>query len=215
VDCLSDGYNGHSHDVGEGVLLTNSKADIWDSVLPTLMGITEFCLFAILAPRIFGVLKPQENNDKQKVQSESEIEPWHYWFFVLALHADLAVLLVLNRIYLTDKVNDFAPELQDLASQYIGWMKMDVIGAGGSCVAFIIFGLWTRRLMRKRQKHQDRKIYSRIFVVLTLLPIIVYGKVILDAESQRQQTDKAVFSLKESQEKEKNQRREEGQKNIR
>ena len=196
---------------GRGVLLTNSKADVWDSVLPTLMGITEFCLFAILAPQLFGVIAPQEDNTKQKSQSDGEIEPLRYWFFVLALHAGLAVLLVLNRIYLTDKVNDFAPELQELASEYMGWMKMDVIGAGVSCIFFIGFGIWTRYLMRQHSKFPDRKRYMRIFVVLTIIPILGYAKVIWDAESQRQQTDKVVFSLKENQEREENRKKEGGQ----
>src|SRR5205085_3617881 len=180
---------------GRGVLLTNSKADVWDSILPTLMGITEFCLFAILALRLFGILPPQGN--EQKGHSESEIERLpYYWFFVLALHAGLAVLLVLNRIYLTDKANDFTPELQDLASKYVGWMWKDVIGAGASCVFLIIFGLVTRRFMRERQRFPKRKRYVRIFVVLTLLPTLAYMKVNYDAEQQRQYTDKEVFRLK-------------------
>jgi hypothetical protein len=182
---------------GRGVLLTNSKADVWDSILPTLMGITEFCLFAVLAPRLFGIQSPQGNSDEQKGDSDSEIESFpYYWFFVLALHAGLAVLLVLNRIYLTDKVNDFAPELRGLASEYVGWMWQDVIGAGVSCIFFIIFGLVTRRLMREPQSSPKRKRYVRILVVLTLLPTLAYMKVIYDAEQQRQRTDKEVFRLK-------------------
>jgi hypothetical protein len=180
---------------GRGVLLTNSKADVWDSVLPTLMGITEFCLFAVLAPRLFGVVSPQVNNE-QKARSDSQIEPWHYrWFFVLAIHAGLAFFLVLNRRCLTDQVNDFTPELQDLASKYMGWLKGDLIGAGISCLAFIGFGLITRHLMRLGQKFPDRKVYVRIFVILTILPILAYSKVIYDAEDQRQQTEEAVFRL--------------------
>jgi hypothetical protein len=35
---------------GRGILFTNSRANEWDSVTTTLMGIAEFCLFAVLMP---------------------------------------------------------------------------------------------------------------------------------------------------------------------
>jgi hypothetical protein len=180
---------------GRGVLLTNSRANLWDSVLPTLMGITEFCLFAILAPRLFGVLDPSKGNGTQGGSQNDKLEPWHYWFFALAAHAGLASLLVWNRMHLTDVANDFDQRLQPLALKYMGWMWMDRTGAAASCVGFTIFGLVTLLLMRKRREHSERKIYSWVFAILVLISTGIYTKVILDAEDQRNQTDEFVSSV--------------------
>src|SRR2546421_715740 len=68
---------------GRGILLTNARANVLDAIIPTLMGITEFCLFAILLP--------QENLSDQKPATEQKFEPWYLWFLVLAIHTLLAV----------------------------------------------------------------------------------------------------------------------------
>ncbi len=171
---------------GRGVLLTNSRANLFDAVLPTLMGIAEFCLFAILAPR--------KNSDS--VVLSRGLETWHFWPFFNAAHVGLAVLLIWNRIYNTDTVKDYVPELRPLADKYMDWMRGDRIGAGVTTVILIVIGFVTLRLARKASEHPGRKRYWRTYAVLSILPIIIYINVIRMAEDQRQQTDQYVFDLK-------------------
>lgn len=54
---------------GRGILLTNSSANVWDSVFPTLMGIVEFCLFAVLAP-------PQGPEFREEEPYHLRVDPW-------------------------------------------------------------------------------------------------------------------------------------------
>ncbi len=37
---------------GRGVILTNSRADLWDTAFPLLLGIDEFCLFGVLSSQV-------------------------------------------------------------------------------------------------------------------------------------------------------------------
>src|SRR5258708_17758759 len=66
-----------------GILVTNSRGTKWDAILPLLMGIAEFALFAIL-------LTPVTPASHQYV--------WLNWLFILSLHGALGVALVLNRL---------------------------------------------------------------------------------------------------------------------
>jgi hypothetical protein len=168
---------------GRGVLLTNSRANVWDSVLPTLMGIVEFLLFAILAPR--------ENSD-----SKRDAEPWNFWFFALGTHALLAVLLVQNRISNTDILKDFEPKLQSLATEYMQWMYADRLGATIGAILFFLFGLLMVFVARRFHVFRSWKAYGILFSVLSLIPIIIYSNVVSQAESQRQRTDEVVSGLK-------------------
>jgi hypothetical protein len=171
---------------GRGVLLTNSRASLGDMFFPILMGIAEFCLFAVLSPqRILGDQDDTDNGAKL----------WHYWFFAQAIHALLAAFLVLNRIYHTDPVNDFDKTLQPLATEYMEWMRGDVIGASIGTVMFTGLGVLTVYLMRRSQKSPDRRrLFNAICAGLVLIPIFIYSMVIYQANQQRQRTDEYVFS---------------------
>ena len=174
---------------GRGILLTNSKADLLDSILPTLMGITEVCLFSILSPRLNRV---DPNPDLNKRVS---FEPWHWWLLVLAIHALLAVFLVWNRISLTDIVNDFDLQLQPLAKEYMQWMHDDRFGAAIGFGWF--FGLWMLMtlVIRRVKFFRCGLRYATLYAFLALLPIGIYSLVVYNAEKQRQRTDEFVFSV--------------------
>lgn len=172
---------------GRGVLLTNSRANVFDAILPTLMGIVEFCLFAILAPRL-------EKNGHDMVIAKG-VQPWHLWPFFNAAHVGLAVLLVSNRIWNTDPAADFVPELRPLAGEYMQWMRGDRVGAALTTLGLIILGLATIALVRKAATHNQPKRYWRLYAILSLLPILMYSFVIVMAEKQRQRTDEYVFQL--------------------
>ncbi|PYS21262.1 MAG: hypothetical protein DMF72_18030 [Acidobacteria bacterium] len=163
---------------GRGVLLTNSRANVLDTLLPTLMGIVEFGLFAVLYPR--------KGLDGKDIRWANGTEPWHLWPFANALHALLAVFLVLNRIYNTDPIKDFEPRLQPLASQYMDWMRGDWKGALGTAIVITILGYFTLPLARKK---------SRWYLAFCFLPVVVYAGVVNMAEHQRQLTDDYVFGL--------------------
>jgi hypothetical protein len=177
---------------GRGILLTNSKANIWDAVLPLLMGITEFVLFAILAP--------QKRYDSEPVEYKP-IQPWNYWFFAHAIHGLLAFFLVWNRISNTDVVRDFQPELRPLGAEYLQWIKLDRIGAFKGFAMFTVLGILTLLLARRVQARPPKRLHylwCGIFCLLPLVPLGIYCKVVYDAEKQRERTDQVVFELKES-----------------
>ena len=116
-----------------GVLLTNARANIWDTVLPLWMGLMEFTLFGVITP------------DKQ-VSSMM----WHSWFLILALHSLGAVGLVVNRVKLTDVEADFEEPLRELAKRYMGWMKANLIGASiGTVLSFAFWGAVANRSLRR------------------------------------------------------------------
>jgi hypothetical protein len=175
---------------GRGVLLTNSRASLGDVFLPILMGITEFCLFAILFPR-----QDLDDREDDADDGDNKVKPWHFWFFAQATHALLAVLLVLNRIYNTDPVSDFDKTLQPLATEYMQWMRGDVIGASIGTVVFTLLGLLTIYFVRRSQKFPERRRRYRVIGAgLVLFPIFIYSMVIYQADKQRQRTDEFVFS---------------------
>jgi hypothetical protein len=222
---------------GRGVLFTNSRADVRDSVIPTLMGITEFCLFAILLPRQDTATYESETNNspttnwlrehfklcRSYLETKSRsihlqflfdkyagknFHAWHLWFFVLGIHAFLAVLLVSNRLANTDLTNDFDPKLCSLAPQYMQWMHDDkfgaIIGTGMSIASGILMLVavnWFRSVTagtKENTKYRKTKIASSalLYVVLFILPTYIFYSVITKAEEQRQIADKEVTNIK-------------------
>jgi len=176
---------------GRGVLLTNSKSNIWDAILPLLMGISEFCLFAILSPKEYW----HPATPVRAMQEDDELGSWRYWLFVHAIHALLAVGLVANRLAQTDPVLDFDGRLRPLALEYVGWMKEDLRGAAFGTVIFSLLGLLTLYLA-KREKRAHKKRYVRIVAALSLVPIIIYSMVTYQAGKQRDRTDEFVSTTK-------------------
>lgn len=168
---------------GRGVLLTNSRADVRDALIPTLMGIMEFLMFAILAPR--------HTRTDEDFRIKGKVEPWHLWPFLNAVHALMAVFLVLNRIHNTDPINDFAPTLRPLASEYVGWMWNDVYGATAGFVIMTILGFLTIFFVQK-----DKTWSKYVYTAFAIIPLIVYTNVIIQANAQRVRTETVAFSLK-------------------
>lgn len=200
---------------GRGVLLTNSKANVWDSVLPMLMGIVEFGLFAVLAPRYFGSEEEDLGKDHVKEwlgkkfprlrdRSKSfreNFHAWHLWFFLLALHTLLAVFLVKNRIANTDILNDFEPKLCCLATKLKGWIDDDKFGAIMATIFSTISGVlmvWFIQKYKSAERDKKRRLWAVLYVLLFIFPIYKLSAVINDAENQRQETDAIVFRLEQN-----------------
>jgi hypothetical protein len=151
-----------------GVLLTNSRSNTKDAVLPLVMGGVEVSLFAVLTT---GEKFPQ---------------PWHFWFFILALHSSLAVLLVRNRIRNT-RPEDFVPRLRDLIyEEYRGWMKKDVFGATMGMIMSVVFGLLMLLLWSKTQYG------DRIMAWLPFVPCALLIFATQNATRQLQELDRRI-----------------------
>ena len=76
---------------------------------------------------------------------------WHFWFFVLALHSLLAVMLIRNRIQNTHP-EDFDPKLRELIYKtYRSWLKKDAAGATAGMIMSGAFGVLTLLLWSKTQ----------------------------------------------------------------
>jgi hypothetical protein len=138
-----------------GVLLTNSRVNTRDTVLPLVMGGVEVSLFGIL-------------NTKGAFPA-----PWHFWFFLLSLHSLLAVFLVINRIKNTRR-EDFDPKLRELVyDDYRAWMKKDVIGALVGTFLSFVFGLVTLFLWWKADQRVWFGIHPGDWAIL-VLPFIAF-----------------------------------------
>lgn len=157
---------------GRGVLLTNSRANLFDSIVPFAMGLVEFALFGLLSPKQF----PSAPG--------SVLPAWRNWFLALALHPALAVCLVGNRIAQTHIVEDYEQQLRPLAEQYIGWMWNDFYGASIVAVLALAVWFWSRR----------EWIGEREALVASALFAVVLFSVVYEADSQRQVIDAFLSS---------------------
>jgi hypothetical protein len=153
-----------------GTLLVNAKTNVGDSVFPLLMGVAEFLLFAVLSV-------DKENSTL-----------WLNWCGCLSLHAFIAVGIVHNRIKLIDK-KDFAPDLNDLVSEYKSWLVADRWQAAS--IGLLACAVWIANLEWLIPKHEFR-IGSYIQSVFALLFFIGSWKPISDANSQRNRIDQYV-----------------------
>lgn len=177
---------------GRGVLFTNSRASVWDSLIPTFMGIVEFLLFAILVPEVFGGPSHNAGGLWQR------FEPWHFWFFLLAVHTALAVVLVHNRILNTDIPNDYEPRLLPLANQYMKWMEFDRAGAWTATIASLILGVLmvaVIQIYKSSGKWWVRLIFGAAFIALFYMPAKNLIEVIRYADAQRQEADREVSEM--------------------
>jgi hypothetical protein len=168
---------------GRGVLLANSPANILDAVLPMLIGIVEVCMFTILSPRI--LLQRESDTTSDGVLPPRSFRHWAYWFVFSAMHAFLAVFLVWNRMSLTHVDLDFSADLRSLGLEYVGWMKGDVIGAS---VGTVLSAVSACILLRKKKNT------LRWSVALTLIPIVVFVCVSVQADHQRSRTNDVIFA---------------------
>jgi len=170
------------------------------------MGIAEVCLFAILAPQStedspdFGSIRqgPLPNQNSLRWSLDNNFRAWHLWFFILGIHALLAVFLVGNRIANTLILSDFDPQLYSLAGEYMQWMRDDKFGATmGTFASIISAGLMVLfvHLSKSTEKKGVRTLCMVLYVGLFIPPICLFRNVILDAERQRQRADEVVFAL--------------------
>lgn len=147
-----------------GVLLTNSRSNTRDAVLPLLMGGVEVSLFGVLFT---------------SGAAEHFPAPWQFWFFVLALHTWFAVRLVTNRLE-NAQVEDFDAELHKLKiyEEYLGWMRDDIKEAGkGSRMALGSGALtWALWLMGGRTIHGwtvPTYLGNCVFAALAIPPLVI------------------------------------------
>lgn len=152
---------------GRGTLLANSRGNLRDSVLPLLLGVGEFLLFAILSVKTFV-----------------EADVWRWWFFIAAFVLICAVLITHNRLMVTKVTEDFTPDLQDLGHEMLEWIKEDRKGAWvGTFVALALFaGTWVWPLGN-----------NWLSAALAVPFILIFIKVIRDAEKQRARIEEFVF----------------------
>lgn len=168
---------------GRGILLTNSRGNVWDSVYPLLIGIAELFLFAILSPIKGGTLELEEQSNL-----------WQWWFFVLAIHASLAVGLIHNRIVNT-RCEDFTSDLQDLACEYKTWMSESRKGALIAVVLATVFGFLTVFALPMLFDRSGTD-YAISYGLLTVLFIVIYVDIIRTADRQRQRIDQLVNPIR-------------------
>jgi hypothetical protein len=167
---------------GRGVLFTNSRANIGDSILPLLMGVVEVCLFAILSPSEYW-----KRSDPPTIAFGS----WRYFPFIHATHALLAVGLIINRLSQTSP-EDFSPMLQPLGIDYVTWMKNDLRGAVAGVVVFSLLGVLALYLAKLHAKFQGRRRYGVEVAALAIIPMIIYLGVVYQSDKQRQRADTFV-----------------------
>jgi hypothetical protein len=165
-----------------GVLLTNSRASLWDLILPTLIGLVEFSLFITLSPR----LRPRSDHRRFH-----KFNDWTPWFFYFACHAALGVAIIQNRISDTEPTRDFDEPLRPLANEYMGWMYDDRKGALIGVAVALISGLLVWWVLRK---WRTRLWYSLIYIALTIAPMFVLTHVISEADTQRQRIEEFVWT---------------------
>jgi len=162
-----------------GVIFTNARASLLDTVLPLVMGLFEVALFAVL------------------IDGPSRIVPpdfWHNWFYVMAGHSLTACALVLNRIRNTDLEHDFDRSLRGLAREYCNWTRQDAIGSGVSGGIALAVGLTFSRLVWQAPM-SERPWAEPIFCGLAvLIALALWVKPIRDADRQRRYAEYFVSS---------------------
>lgn len=151
-----------------GALLSSHRFNFLDTLLPVLVGLIEFLLFGILAP-------PGDHPDW-----------WQHWYLLFAIHALVAAGLVTNRFYLTDVEAEFDPDLRDLATAYIHWLRGNVIGAVLVGLAFVMAWVFV-------QLSPWGDSGSTVHFVLGSVALLSVVPVIREAEHQRARIVMFVF----------------------
>jgi hypothetical protein len=156
---------------GRGILVTNSRSNVGDTIFPLGMGILEFLLFGILWP--------------------DTKHPWFWlnWFAVLGIHALFAVFLTHNRLNNSVIDEDFNDDLRDLGLLMEKWIREDRIGA--SCVAGGALAFWVivRWIVTPLAGIGWGAIVQSILAVPAIAVLIV---VICKANKERMTIDKVI-----------------------
>jgi hypothetical protein len=113
--------------LSQGILVSNNRTNVRDSLLPLLMSVVELLLFAVLA-----------------VDKDSPYA-WLNWPAFLAAHSFLAAALLHSRIGLVDLQRDFThdaseEDVSQLAGEYGSWLKSDRLET--SLAAILQFVFW-------------------------------------------------------------------------
>ncbi len=160
---------------GRGILLTNSRANLFDTLFPLGMGLVEFSLFALLAIELF-----------LPVHTDQQRPPWfRWWFLALSMHGFLAVALVLNRLYYMNIETEFEQPLAAVASKLKSWMWADVGDAAAVGIGSLI--VWVA-LSKKWFQEKGALIAAAIAAVVLFC-------VALQADSERRSIDSELTKL--------------------
>jgi len=163
---------------GRGVLLTNARSNVRDSVLPLLMGGFEVSLFLLLW---------------------AKDDAWRPWIFALAGHTLIAVFLVRNRIAQTLEV-DFDETLQqlvvngtqrNLVKDYMTWMEKDKKGATFGTIMSLVFGFGAFAFWCTGHNFAG----NITVTVAASITTIILCFVVKDADKQRREIDKFVSEV--------------------
>ncbi|HEY0467418.1 MAG TPA: hypothetical protein VGC79_24630 [Polyangiaceae bacterium] len=154
-----------------GILLTSFRYSWLDTLLPLAIGIVECLLFTILQP------------------SKESPDLWQHWYFLMAAHMFLVVLLVLNRLTQT-REEDFDPVLHPLVNRYRSWMKWDILGAGVLGICTVAIGIAINVILLP----QWPRVVWWQFIVGTLL-VFVMAFVVAKAESERREIIEFIRAL--------------------
>jgi hypothetical protein len=159
---------------GRGVLVTNSRMNLWDNIFPLTMGIGEFLLFGIL-------LKDD------KIPSDF----WVNWFLFSAFHTAGAVGLTHNRLKNSIVPKDFAADkdMQALGAEMESWIRQDRRGAFGITLGCLIAWAFVRWIAWPLW---GLELALLIQAMLTIPLSAILWKVICDANKQRHRIDEVV-----------------------
>jgi hypothetical protein len=156
---------------GRGILVANARGNVGDSIFPLLMGVVEFLLFAVLL-----------NDPNHPIF-------WLNWFAILAVHALMAVGLVINRIHNSQPVGDFERDVQDLGEKMDKWLHEDRLGASLVGLGAVIAWCGVRWLALP---FLGVAWATWIQAGLCVVALGVLLKVIIVADQQRQEIDHFV-----------------------
>lgn len=147
---------------GRGLLLTNSRSNLLDHILPAVMGIFEFALFGVLDDKL---------NEKTPTL-------WHWWFLVISLQCLIASWLVWNRINLFKK-DDFDQPLKSLAKRFQRWLEEDRRGA-------TLIGLISAIFLNILKMFENSQEYNLLCTLFALTLALFFKKPLVNADKQRQ-----------------------------
>jgi hypothetical protein len=156
-----------------GALLTNARANLWDSFFPLLMGAAEFLLFAVLAV------------DREAASSDL----WLNWPLCWAAWNFAAAALVNNRLRLTNVERDFTAELSGLGNEFKGWLRADRWQAGLLGLFGLVLWILGRAWMIPTYGTET---WAYVVGAFASLCFIAAWKPVSDANSQRNRIDDFV-----------------------
>ena len=158
-----------------GVILSNARANLLDTVFPMLTGMSEFFLFAILLPLPDG----------------AHPNLWLNWFACSGTHTLLGGAIAHNRVRGARAAIDFDHEMLPLGMRYLKWIREDRMGASGlGTAAWLLWSVVRLYVYPRFGPHVAGLVQGVVSVPFT----IVLGWVMFRASSERQEIDRYVSS---------------------